>query len=87
MSDFHLNLASQTGLDVLLHAQLMQQPAPPHCVLITGDTCSELTQAARNGMIDVLYKPIRPVRLRAYLNAIFSQSSQLPSELEGTYSE
>ena len=70
LSDYHLGLADETGLDVLIKAQSMQPDRPPVCVLITGDTSSELVQAARSRGIELLYKPLSPVRLRAYLNTL-----------------
>ena len=70
LSDYHLGLDNENGLDVLLKAQKLQVEHPPKCILITGDTSAELTQSARENDIEVLYKPLRPVRLRAYLNAL-----------------
>jgi signal transduction histidine kinase len=70
LSDYHLGLDNETGLDVLLAAQKLQPEHPPKCVLITGDTSAELTQSALEKNIEILYKPLRPVRLRAYLNSL-----------------
>ena len=75
LSDYHLGLADETGLDVLIKAQSMQLDRPPVCVLITGDTSSELVQAARSRGIELLYKPLSPVRLRAYLNTLLIPNS------------
>ena len=70
LSDYHLGLTDETGLDVLLSAKKIQASRPPVCVLITGDTSSELAQATRSCGIELLYKPLSPVRLRAYLNTL-----------------
>ncbi|MBP6294496.1 MAG: hypothetical protein KA366_02060 [Hydromonas sp.] len=72
LSDYHLGLDGETGLDVLLKAQNLQPKHPPKCVLITGDTSAELVQLAHEKNIEVLYKPLRPVRLRAYLNSLLT---------------
>ena len=72
LSDYHLGLDGETGLDVLLKAQNLQPKHPPKCVLITGDTSAELVQLAHEKNIEVLYKPLRPVRLRAYLNSLLA---------------
>ena len=71
-SDYHLGLDGETGLDVLLKAQNLQPKHPPKCVLITGDTSAELVQLAHEKNIEVLYKPLRPVRLRAYLHSLLA---------------
>ncbi len=70
LSDNHLGLVDETGLDILMTAKRIQSNNPPKCVLITGDTSSELSQLAHNNHIELFYKPLRPVRLRAHLNAL-----------------
>ena len=70
LSDYHLGLAEETGLDVLLQARAIQSEQPLVCVLITGDTSAELAQMVRKHQIDIVYKPLSPVRLRAYLNTL-----------------
>lgn len=74
LSDYHLSLIDETGLDVLILAQKIQLTHAPKCILITGDTSSELSNAAQRERVKVLYKPIRPVRLRSYLNSLFLNS-------------
>ena len=74
LSDYHLGLDNETGLDVLLKAQALQPEHPPKCVLITGDTSAELTQLAHEHNVEILYKPLRPVRLRAYLNSLMANT-------------
>lgn len=69
MSDYHLGLEGETGLDVLLQARAAQKQ-PLVCVLITGDTSSELAQEVRSQQVNIVYKPLSPVRLRAYLNTL-----------------
>ena len=70
LSDNHLGLVDETGLDILVTAKRIQRNKSPKCVLITGDTSSELSQQAREQHIELFYKPLRPVRLRAHLNAL-----------------
>ena len=70
LSDFHLGLSDETGLDVLIKARAVQADSPPICILITGDTTSELAQAVRQHNVQIVYKPLSPVRLRAYLNTV-----------------
>lgn len=70
LSDFHLGLSDETGLDVLIKARAIQADSPPICILITGDTTSELAQAVRQHNVQIVYKPLSPVRLRAYLNTV-----------------
>ena len=70
VSDYHLGLARENGLDVLQFAQKIQPERPPHCLLITGDTTMDLIEAAKQKSIDVLHKPISPARLRAFLNGL-----------------
>lgn len=69
LSDYHLGLENETGLDVLIQAR-SAQPQPLICVLITGDTGAELAQAVRTQQVNIVYKPLSPVRLRAYLNTL-----------------
>lgn len=73
ISDYHLGLENETGLDVLLKACQWQGKKRPKCVLVTGDTSAELTQSVRAQGIEILYKPLRPVRLRAYLNTLMGK--------------
>ncbi len=75
ISDYHLSMEEETGLDVLNSVSLLQHGNPVKRILITGDTGSELMKAAQDAQVDVLYKPIRPVRLRAYLNAMFGNAN------------
>lgn len=69
LSDYHLGLEGENGLDVLLQARTTQKE-PLICVLITGDTSSELAQEVRAQQVNIVYKPLSPVRLRAYLNTL-----------------
>ena len=54
LSDYHLGLAEETGLDVLLQARAIQSEQPLVCVLITGDTSAELAQMVRSNQIDII---------------------------------
>lgn len=70
LSDYHLGLAEETGLDVLLKARAIQSEQPLVCVLMTGDTSADLAQMVRKNQIGIVYKPLSPVRFRAYLNTL-----------------
>lgn len=75
LSDYHLGFSEETGMDVLIHAQTLQTSHPPKCILITGDTSTELSERAQTCNIELFYKPIRPVRMRSYLNGLFKQNT------------
>lgn len=70
ISDYHLGLMDETGLDILRNAQLSDYDSPPICLLLTGDTRTELARQASQANVHLWYKPIRPARLRAYLNGL-----------------
>lgn len=70
LSDYHLGMHDENGLDVLIAAQSLQPECPPKCILLTGDTSAQLTQTAQAKNVEVLYKPLRPVRLRSHLNGL-----------------
>lgn len=74
ISDYHLGASNETGMEILKHAKMMQTP-PPCCFLLTGDTRTELTNEVKNAGINIWYKPLRPVRFRAYLNSLFNNTT------------
>ena len=63
-------MSEENGLELLKTACNLQPAQPPICILITGDTTSELAQAVRQHNVQIVYKPLSPVRLRAYLNTV-----------------
>ncbi|MGL4768148.1 MAG: ATP-binding protein [Formosimonas sp.] len=69
ISDYHLGLTHETGLDILKMAR-KDSPTQPICILLTGDTRTELAQETQAAGVNIWYKPIRPARLRAYLNGL-----------------
>jgi signal transduction histidine kinase len=70
VSDYHLGLSKETGLDILKGVRELQ-PGKPYCsVMITGDTTSDVVKLLGAEGIELLHKPVRPVRLRSVLNAI-----------------
>ena len=75
ISDYHLGVADETGMDIL-NAALKVQKIPPRRLLMTGDTRTELAAEAQTSGVSVWYKPLRPVRFRAYLNTMLSQSGE-----------
>lgn len=70
ISDYHLGLTDETGLSVLKTAMHNYLTHPPVCILLTGDTRTELAQEAQAAGLYLWYKPVRPARLRAYLNGL-----------------
>jgi signal transduction histidine kinase len=70
ISDYHLGLMNETGLDILRNARYLTPENPPACLLLTGDTRTDLAHEAQAAGVHLWYKPIRPVRLRAYLNGL-----------------
>lgn len=72
ITDFHLGVAHETGLDILRSARKQLPHAPYKSVLITGDTTGDLYEIARTEDINILYKPMRPNRLRSYLNNLLN---------------
>ena len=75
ISDYHLGVADETGMDIL-NAALKVQKIPPRRLLMTGDTRTALAAEAQTSGVSVWYKPLRPVRFRAYLNTMLSQSGE-----------
>ena len=81
LSDYHLGLTEENGLELLKSACKIQPLQPPICILVTGDTTIELTDKAVQENIKLLHKPIRPARLRLLLNELFmSEHTQLAQE-------
>ena len=68
ISDYHLGIDNQTGLDLLQAAAIVQISVPILRILVTGDTTNDVLQMTQGSGIHLLYKPIRPNRLFTYLN-------------------
>ena len=77
VSDYHLGLESENGLDVIRAAIQAAPLKPPYCILLTGDTRTELAQEAVQAGAYLWHKPIRPTRLRAHLNGVVQQQNPL----------
>lgn len=75
IADYHLSLPDETGLDVLSAARQIPGMEKAVCMLLTGDTSTELASQAQKMDVIVWYKPLSPARLRAYLNPLWSDSS------------
>jgi CheY-like chemotaxis protein len=74
IADYHLSIPEETGLDVLSAARQMPGMDKAVCMLLTGDTSTELGTQAHSMNVVVWYKPVRPARLRAYLNTLWHDS-------------
>ncbi|MBS1174584.1 MAG: rcsC [Burkholderiaceae bacterium] len=72
ITDFHLGIAQETGLDILRKAYDEFSHIHYKSVLITGDTTGDLYEITRTEHINILHKPIRPNRLRSYLNNLMN---------------
>ncbi len=72
ITDFHLGIAHETGLDILRKAYREFSHIHYKSVLITGDTTGDLYEIARTEHINILHKPIRPNHLRSYLNNLMN---------------
>ena len=75
ITDFHLGVAHETGLEILRTARKQLPHLSYKSVLITGDTTGDLHELTRSEQINILYKPVRPNRLRSYLNNLMNASS------------
>lgn len=73
ISDYHLGNPNETGLDLIRTAQQFSPEKPPDCLILTGDTRSELAQEAIAAGVPLWHKPIRPAHLRSYLNNLAQQ--------------
>lgn len=76
LSDFHLGLARENGLDILQQGRVLHKQKMPHCVLITGDTTADLVEYAQAAKVHLLHKPVSPARLRAFLNVLLKDAAK-----------
>ena len=79
LSDYHLGLSEENGLELLKTACNLQPAQPPICILITGDTTIDLIDQSNKANIQLLHKPIRPARLRLLLNNLFAAIHENPT--------
>ena len=79
LSDYHLGLTEENGLELLKTACNLQPAQPPICILITGDTTIDLIDQSNKANIQLLHKPIRPARLRLLLNNLFAAIHENPT--------
>jgi signal transduction histidine kinase/CheY-like chemotaxis protein len=75
ISDYHLSIPDENGLDIICAARKLPGMATAHCLLLTGDTSTELAAAVQTTGAVIWYKPLRPARLRAYLNTIMKDAA------------
>lgn len=76
ISDYHLSLPDENGLDIIRVAQQFDSMAATHYLLLTGDTSTELAADTQAAGAVIWYKPLRPARLRAYLNTLLSDAEK-----------
>lgn len=74
ISDFHLGEIGETGLDIIQKFKQAQPDAQTRFVLISGDTTQELTTQSQSIVDLLVYKPIKPAKLRVQLSGLSSQS-------------
>jgi CheY-like chemotaxis protein len=72
--DYDLH-ARETGID-LLNRLVPGMSSPVTCVLMTADTTSQVVQAAEAAGYPVIYKPVRPAKLRSLLS--YAVKSNVP---------
>jgi signal transduction histidine kinase/CheY-like chemotaxis protein len=70
LTDYRLR-EGRTGIEAITVLREAFGPDIP-AVLITGDTAATTIQAITNSGLPVLYKPLQPAKLRAYINHMLS---------------
>lgn len=63
-----------SGVDAVLALRRELDDGPVPALIVTGDAGSDHLKSARNFDLSVMVKPIRPVRLRAFLAHAFEQA-------------
>ncbi len=74
ITDFQLE-ENTTGLSVIQEVKQKLNEAIP-CILITGNTSQEITRLVKLGGDWVLYKPVRPAKLRSLVEFLLNESGQ-----------
>lgn len=77
ISDYGLS-ASESGIDVVRGLRARLGPGLP-ALLLTGDTSEDAMQAAAEGGLSLLHKPVRPWRLRQTLCALLAVAASSPA--------
>ncbi len=72
ISDYRLE-GGQNGLELVLALRKRLGSDLPAC-LVSGDTTSEVMQAAQQAGLSLLHKPVRPAKLRALLRRLLEVS-------------
>lgn len=75
ISDFRLG-GESNGLDVIDQVRQLSGWAVPACV-VSGDTDSDLMQAARAASLTLLHKPVRPAKLRSLVRHLANSAVEL----------
>ncbi len=70
LTDYRLR-DGRTGIEAVAELRAAFGPDIP-AVLITGDTAATTIQAIANSGLPVLYKPLQPAKLRAYVNHLLT---------------
>lgn len=74
VSDFRLG-GDSNGLDVIEQVRGLLGWAVPACV-VSGDTDSDLMQAARGASLTLLHKPVRPAKLRSLVRHLANATAE-----------
>lgn len=77
ISDHNLGNQKETGLDLIKIALNYSPKNPPICLILTGDTSSDLTQNIIEAGVSLWHKPIRPASLRSHLNSLAQKKQRL----------
>lgn len=79
VSDFRLG-GDSNGLQVIAQIRSILGWAVPACV-VSGDTDSDLMQAARAASLTLLHKPVRPAKLRSLVRHLANAAVELRREV------
>lgn len=74
ITDYRLR-GGRNGIEAIMDLRAAFGPEIP-AVLITGDTAPTTIQAISNSGLPVLYKPLQPANLRAYINHMLSSHKE-----------
>jgi len=62
------------GIDLVAALRTAGDGAGPQAILISGDTAPEVLARARTAGLPLLYKPVRPAKLRALLQRMLGDT-------------
>lgn len=74
ISDYQLGM-NETGFDVIAEVRARQGIGIP-AILISGDTSSGLQQSASSAGHHLLYKPVKPAKLRSLLIFLLNEPAR-----------